>query len=170
MFDAKAARRLNDRMRNLEKSGLHPKALDDYKLLLQDLGISTSRIPQRADFDFPGMTNAQANRRIKAILSQKTSSVAGVKRAYRSAMKTWKEKYGVTFKNAQQYLDFISSNEVKLFTTAFGYDELTKGMSATELTPEEVKKSISGTAESERMSIWEAFGYQNMAEYLRATS
>ena len=105
----KLSRRLNDRMREMQKRGVTTDAVEKYQALVNDLTEGNARLPKNINQD-------DARRvldRVQNILETPGSSWRTTKEFSLRGMKTFREKYGIDFKSVKQYIDFWRSENVQ---------------------------------------------------------
>lgn len=110
----KLSRRLNDRMREMEKRGITTDAVEKYQALVNDMTDGRTRLPKS-----PGDPR-QALNRVQDILNMKGSSWKATKEFALKGMKTFDEDHGIKFKSVKQYIDFWRSENVQKLKKDYG--------------------------------------------------
>jgi hypothetical protein len=110
----KLSRRLNDRMREMEKRGITTEAVEKYEALVNDMTGGRARLPKNAG------DPRQALNRVQDILNMKGSSWKATKEFALKGMKTFEEKYGIKFKSPKQYIDFWRNENVQKLKQDYG--------------------------------------------------
>jgi len=110
----KLSRRLNDRMREMEKRGITTDAVEKYQALVNDMTGGRARLPKNAG------DPRQALNRVQDILNMKGSSWKATKEFALKGMRTFREDHGIEFKSVKQYIDFWRSENVQKLKQDFG--------------------------------------------------
>lgn len=110
----KLSRRLNDRMREMEKRGITTEAVEKYQALVNDMTGGRARLPKTAG------DPRQALNRVQDILNMRGSSWKGTKEFALRGMKTFEQKYGIKFKSPKQYIDFWRNENVQKLKQDYG--------------------------------------------------
>lgn len=110
----KLSRRLNDRMREMEKRGITTEAVEKYQALVNDMTGGRVRLPKNAG------DPRQALNRVQDILNMRGSSWKETKEMSLRGMKTFREKYGINFKSIKQYNDFWRNENVQRIKNLYG--------------------------------------------------
>lgn len=112
----KLSRRLNDRMREMEKRGVTTDAVEKYQALVNDMTEGNARLPKNINPD-------DARRvldRVQNIMETPGSSWRTTKEFALRGMKTFKDKHGIVFKSVKQYVDFWRSQNVQKLKSQYG--------------------------------------------------
>lgn len=163
------ARRLNERMINLEKHGVSVGAVEKYNLLLRDYYDGKKRIPLSTKIKDERKLAVEVDR-IQTILHMKTSTYTGIKSQYKKTAKTLKERYGIEFKNMEQMQSFFTSEVWKMLDKVYGSDTAQKLIGTYEQSPDEVIKSIENSIQRGSRDILEAMGFNSKADALKRVS
>lgn len=115
----KLAKRLNQRMRRLERAGIDYGAIKMYR---QDVA---RYYPGNKGFkESLGKTKGISVKHeislLQKLLNLPTSTLPGIKKIRKKTMATFEERYNVKFKNVQEYEDFIESETWKKMENLFG--------------------------------------------------
>ena len=110
----KLSRRLNDRMREMERRGITTEAVEKYQALVNDMTGGRARLPKSAG------DPRQALNRVQDILNMRGSSWKGTKQFALKGMKTFEEKYDIKFKSVKQYVDFWRNENVQKLKQDYG--------------------------------------------------
>lgn len=137
----KLAKRLNQRMRRLESSGIDYGAIKIYK---QDVA---RYYPGNKGFkESLGKTKGISVKHeislIQNILNLPTSTLQGIRIIRKKAMNTFEERYNVIFKNVQEYEDFIQSETWKKMEDLYGSGTALDLIATSGKTVEEIQKSV----------------------------
>lgn len=112
----KLSRRLNDRMREMERHGVTTDAVEKYQTLVNDLSEGNKRLSKNIDKE-----NARrALERVQNILETQGSSWRQTKEFSLRGMKTFRNKYGIKFKSVKQYNDFWRSENIQKLKAQYG--------------------------------------------------
>lgn len=163
------ARRLNERMINLEKHGVSVGAIEKYNLLLRDYYDGKTRIPLSTKIKDERKLAVEVDR-IQTILQMKTSTYTGIKSQYRKTAKTLKARYGIEFENMEQMQTFFTSEVWKILDKAYGSDNAQRLIGTYEQSPDEVIKSIEDSIQRGSRDILEAMGFNSKADALKRIS
>lgn len=112
----KMVRKLNDRMREMEKHGVKTEAVEKYQSLVEDMTEGRKRLPSKVSQD----DARQALNRVQDILEMRGSSWRTTKEFSMRGMKTFRNKYGINFKSVKQYNDFWISENVQRIKNLYG--------------------------------------------------
>ena len=104
----KLAKRLNQRMRRLERVGIDYGAIKMYREEVARYYAGNKGFKESLG-KTKGISVKHEISLIQNLLNRPTSTLQGITRIRKKAMNTFEEKYGVKFKNVQQYEDFIDS-------------------------------------------------------------
>lgn len=137
----KLAKRLNQRMRRLEVAGIDYGAIKIYK---QDVA---RYYPGNKGFkESLGKTKGISVKHeislLQNLLNLPTSTLPGIKKIRKKAMGTFEEKYGVKFKNVQQYEDFITSSTWKKLDELYGSGTALDIIASSQKTVSEIQKDV----------------------------
>lgn len=113
---AKLSRRLNDRMREMEKHGVTTDAVEKYQALVNDMTNGNARLPKNINAD----DARKVLDRVQNILEMPGSSWRTTKDFALRGMKTFKDKYGIKFKSVKQYMDFWQSENIQKLKSQYG--------------------------------------------------
>lgn len=135
------AKRLNQRMRRLERAGIEYGAIKMYKKDVARYytgrkGFTESRGKTK------GLTVKHEIALIQNLLNRPTSTLPGIKEIRKKAMNTFEEKYNVKFKNVKEYEDFIESDTWKKMDQLYGSGTALDLIAVSEKTVEQVRKSV----------------------------
>lgn len=163
---SKLARRLNDRMRKMENWGITTDALEKYQMLVDDLTNGNKRLPKK----IPEAHARAALERVQNILETPGSSWKQTKEFALRGMKTFKEKYGVNFRDVKQYNDFWRSENVQKLKSVYGS---LAAMKAAEMqnSDDDLMRGLANefieSDELETDDMLEALGFESEADLLR---
>lgn len=137
----KLAKRLNQRMRRLESYGIDYGSIKIYK---QDVA---RYYPGNKGFkESLGKTKGISVKHeislLQNLLNLPTSTLPGIKKIRKKAMGTFEEKYGVKFKNVQQYEDFIDSKTWEKMEDLYGSGTTLDLIAVSKKSVEQIRKSV----------------------------
>lgn len=112
----KLSRRLNDRMREMERHGVTTDAVEKYQTLVNDLSEGNKRLSKNIDKE----RARTALERVQNILETQGSSWRQTKEFSMRGMKTFRNKYGIKFKSVKQYNDFWRSENIQKLKSQYG--------------------------------------------------
>lgn len=166
----KLAKRLNQRMRRLESAGIDYGAIKIYK---QDVA---RYYPGNKGFkESLGKTKGISVKHeislLQNLLNLPTSTLPGIKKIRKKAMGTFEEKYGVKFKNVQQYEDFITSSTWKKLDELYGsgtaLDIIAKSQKTVSEIQKEVEDFIAKTDRYTSSDIAKQLGFKSLPDALK---
>lgn len=166
----KLAKRLNQRMRRLESAGIDYGAIKIYK---QDVA---RYYPGNKGFkESLGKTKGISVKHeislLQNLLNLPTSTLPGIKKIRKKAMGTFEEKYGVKFKNVQQYEDFITSSTWKKLEELYGSGTALDIIAKSQKTVSEIQKDIEDfIAKTDRYTssdIAKQLGFKSLPDALK---
>lgn len=163
---SKLSRRLNDRMRELESHGITTDALEKYQVLVQDLAEENKRLPK----NIPESHMRSALERVQNILETPGSSWKQTKEFALRGMKTFKEKYGINFRDVKQYNDFWRSENIQKFKSAYGSQAANAVAKMQASEDDELRKAVEDFIADDEMEaddMLEALGFESEADLLR---
>lgn len=166
----KLAKRLNQRMRRLESVGIDYGAIKIYK---QDVA---RYYPGNKGFkESLGKTKGISVKHeislLQNLLNLPTSTLPGIKKIRKKAMGTFEEKYGVKFKNVQQYEDFITSSTWKKLDELYGSGTALDIIAKSQKTVSEIQKDVEDfIAKTDRYTssdIAKQLGFKSLPDALK---
>jgi hypothetical protein len=166
----KLAKRLNQRMRRLESVGIDYGAIKIYK---QDVA---RYYPGNKGFkESLGKTKGISVKHeislLQNLLNLPTSTLPGIKKIRKKAMGTFEEKYGVKFKNVQQYEDFITSSTWKKLEELYGsgtaLDIIAKSQKTVSEIQKDVEDFIAKTDKYTSSDIAKQLGFKSLPDALK---
>ena len=137
----KLAKRLNQRMRRLESTGIEYGAIKMYK---QDVA---RYYPGNKGFKeslgkTKGITVKHEIALIQNLLNKPTSTLQGIRRIRKKVMNTFEEKYNVKFKNVQEYEDFIETKTWEKMEELFGSSTALDIIAVSKKTTAQIQKNV----------------------------
>lgn len=166
----KLAKRLNQRMRRLESAGIDYGAIKIYK---QDVA---RYYPGNKGFkESLGKTKGISVKHeislLQNLLNLPTSTLPGIKKIRKKAMGTFENRYGVKFKNVQQYEDFINSDTWKKLDDLFGsgtaLDIIAKSQKSVSEIKKDVEDFIAKTDKYTSSDIAKQLGFKSLPDALK---
>nr|DAU90361.1 MAG TPA: hypothetical protein [Caudoviricetes sp.] len=137
----KLAKRLNQRMRRLERAGIDYGAIKIYK---QDVAryYTGNKGFKESLGKTKGISVKHEISLIQNLLNLPTSTVPGIKKIRKKAMATFEERYNVKFKNVQEYEDFIQSSTWKKLEELYGSGTALDIIAASQKSVSEIQKDV----------------------------
>lgn len=166
----KLAKRLNQRMRRLESAGIDYGAIKIYK---QDVA---RYYPGNKGFkESLGKTKGISVKHeislLQNLLNLPTSTLPGIKKIRKKAMGAFETRYGVKFKNVQQYEDFISSETWKKLDDLYGSGTALDLIAVSQKSVSEIQKKVeSFIAKTDRYTssdIAKQLGFNSLPDALK---
>lgn len=164
----KLARRLNDRMREMDRRGITTEAVEKYQMLVEDMTDGNKRLPKKVS----GEDARSALNRVQDILEMRGSSWKQTKEFSLKGMQTFKEKHGIQFDSVAQYNRFWSSEQVQTLKKWVPSNEINKVAEMFTSDDDVMKKAAEDFLETDSedpMELLEALGFDTMADFLRFT-
>ena len=164
----KLSRRLNDRMREMNRRGITTEAVEKYQMLVEDMTDGNKRLPKKVDTE----DARSALNRVQDILEMRGSSWKQTKEFSMKGMQTFREKYGIQFDSVAQYNRFWSSEQVQTLKKWVPSNEITKVAEMYTSDDDVMKKAAEDFLETDSedpMELLEALGFDTMADFLRFT-
>lgn len=137
----KLAKRLNQRMRRLERAGIDYGAIKMYREELARYYAGNKGFKESLG-KTKGISVKHEISLIQNLLNRPTSTLQGIHRIRKKAMNTFEEKYNVKFKNVQEYEDFIESETWKKMENLFGSNTALDIIASSNKTISQVRKSV----------------------------
>ena len=114
----KLARKLNDRMRDMEKRGVTTDAVEDYQALMKDMAAGNKRLPSKVSLD----DARTALNRVQDILEDPGSKWRTTKEFAQRGMKTFNEDWEIKFPSVKEYIRFWRSDNIQKLKHDYGSD------------------------------------------------
>lgn len=137
----KLAKRLNQRMRRLESAGIDYGAIKMYREEVARYYAGNKGFKESLG-KTKGISVKHEISLIQNLLNRPTSTLQGITRIRKKAMGTFEEKYGVKFKNIQQYEDFIDSKTWEKMEDLFGSSTALDIIATSNKTISQVRKAV----------------------------
>lgn len=137
----KLAKRLNQRMRRLESAGIDYGAIKMYREEVARYYAGNKGFKESLG-KTKGISVKHEISLIQNLLNRPTSTLHGITRIRKKAMSTFEEKYGVKFKNVQQYEDFIDSKTWEKMEDLFGSSTALDIIAVSNKTISQVRKAV----------------------------
>lgn len=137
----KLAKRLNQRMRRLESAGIDYGAIKMYREEVARYYAGNKGFKESLG-KTKGISVKHEISLIQNLLNRPTSTLQGITRIRKKAMGTFEEKYGVKFKNVQQYEDFIDSKTWEKMEDLFGSSTALDIIAVSNKTIQQVRKAV----------------------------
>lgn len=162
----KVVRKLNDRMREMERHGVTTEAVEKYQNLVDDMTDGRKRLPSKVSAD----EARNALLRVQDILEMRGSSWKETKEFSLKGMKSFREKYGINFKSVKQYNDFWASENVQRLKQLYGSAAAMEAANMRTSDDAELQKAAEDFLEDDELGddeILEALGFENQTDLLR---
>lgn len=159
-------RKLNDRMREMERHGVTTEAVEKYQNLVDDMTDGRKRLPSKVSAD----DARNALLRVQDILEMRGSSWKETKEFSLKGMKSFREKYGINFKSVKQYNDFWASENVQRLKQLYGSAAAMEAANMRTSDDAELQKAAEDFLEDDELGddeILEALGFENQTDLLR---
>lgn len=114
----KLARKLNDRMRDMEERGVTTDAVEDYQALVKDMTAGNKRLPSKVSLD----DARTALLRVQDILEDKGSKWRTTKEFAQRGMKTFDKEWDIKFPSVKEYIRFWRSDNIQKLKHDYGSD------------------------------------------------
>lgn len=164
------ARRLNDRMKVLQKHGITFGAVEKYNLLIRDYYSGKSKIPEGVR-PTSGISPQAEVQKIQDILNMPTSSYYNVRKIAQKRMATMEERYGIKFENVDDYIGFWEYESWKNLSSVLGSKDAIRAIATRKRGMTEVLEDAEEYASKSDVSgILESFGFNSRVGVLRAIS
>lgn len=137
----KLAKRLNQRMRRLESAGIDYGAIKNYREEVARYYAGNKGFKESLG-KTKGISVKHEISLIQNLLNRPTSTLRGITRIRKKVMGTFEEKYGVKFKNVQQYEDFIDSKTWEKMEDIFGSSTALDIIAVSNKTILQVRKAV----------------------------
>lgn len=166
----KLAKRLNQRMRRLERAGIDYGAIKMYREEVARYYTGNKGFKESLG-KTKGISVKHEISLIQNLLNRPTSTRQGITRIRKKAMHTFEEKYGVKFKNVQEYEDFIESETWKKMENLFGSSTALDIIATSDKTISQVRKSVEDfikkTDKYKSEDITKQLGFKSLSEALK---
>lgn len=139
----KLAKRLNQRMRRLERAGIDYGAIKMYR---QEVAryYAGNRGFKESLGKTKGISLKHEISLIQNLLNRPTSTMQGIRNIHRKAQHKFEELYHVKFKNVSQYEDFIDSKTWEKMEDLFGSGTTLDLIAVSKKSVEQIRKSVEG--------------------------
>lgn len=137
----KLAKRLNQRMRRLERAGIDYGAIKMYR---QEVAryYAGNRGFKESLGKTKGISVKHEISLIQSLLNRPTSTMQGIRNIHRKAQHKFEELYHVKFKNVSQYEDFIDSKTWEKMEDLFGSSTALDIIATSNKTISQVRKAV----------------------------
>lgn len=138
----KLAKRINQRMVRLEKKGLTKgAAYADYQDLLNKFFGGAKRIPENTKiYRYLPRTELKS---MQTLLREKTSTVQGWNDIMDARVRTFKERYGIEFRDNYELYDFINSLEFEYLSKLYDSKQALRLIAHSQEDIDDVRKMLS---------------------------
>nr|DAM32756.1 MAG TPA: hypothetical protein [Caudoviricetes sp.] len=137
----KLAKRLNQRMRRIERAGIDYGAIKVYREEVARYYSGNKGIKESLG-KTKGISVKHEISLIQNLLNLPTSTLPGIKKIRKKAMATFEERYNVKFKNVQEYENFIKSNTWKKLEELYGSGTALDIIASSQKSVSEIKKEV----------------------------
>ena len=166
----KLAKRLNQRMRRLEGAGIDYGAIKFYKHDVARYYPGNKGFKESLG-KTKGISVKHEISLLQKLLNLPTSTLPGIKKIRKKAMRKFEEKYHVKFKNVAQYKDFIDSKTWEKMEDLFGSGTALDLIAVSEKSVEQVRKSVESfiekTAKYKSEDIAKQLGFKSLKDALK---
>lgn len=137
----KLAKRLNQRMRRLERAGIDYGAIKMYREELARYYAGNKGFKESLG-KTKGISVKHEISLIQNLLNRPTSTLQGIRNIHRKAQHKFEEIYHVKFKNVSQYEDFIESKTWEKMEDLFGSGTTLDLIAVSQKSVEQIRKSV----------------------------
>lgn len=137
----KLAKRLNQRMRRLERAGIDYGAIKMYREELARYYAGNKGFKESLG-KTKGISVKHEISLIQNLLNRPTSTLQGIRNIHRKAQHKIEEIYHVKFKNVSQYEDFIESKTWEKMEDLFGSGTTFDLIAVSQKSVEQIRKSV----------------------------
>lgn len=166
----KLAKRLNQRMRRLERAGIDYGAIKMYR---QEVAryYAGNRGFKESLGKTKGISVKHEISLIQNLLNRPTSTMQGIRNIHRKAQHKFEELYHVKFKNVSQYEDFIDSKTWEKMEDLFGSGTTLDLIAVSKKSVEQIRKSVEGfIAKNDKYTssdIAKQLGFKSLSDALK---
>lgn len=166
----KLAKRLNQRMRRLERAGIDYGAIKMYR---QEVAryYAGNRGFKESLGKTKGISVKHEISLIQNLLNRPTSTMQGIRNIHRKAQHKFEELYHVKFKNVSQYEDFIESKTWEKMEDLFGSGTTLDLIAVSKKSVEQIRKSVEGfIAKNDKYTssdIAKQLGFKSLSDALK---
>lgn len=166
----KLAKRLNQRMRRLERAGIDYGAIKMYRKEVARYYTGNKGFKESLG-KTKGISVKHEISLIQNLLNLPTSTLPGIKKIRKKAMATFEERYNVKFKNVQQYEDFIESSTWRKLDELYGSATVLDIIAKSQKTVSEIQKDVEDfIAKTDRYTssdIAKQLGFKSLPDALK---
>ena len=166
----KLAKRLNQRMRRLEVAGIEYGAIKIYKKDVARYYPGNKGFKESLG-KTKGISVKHEISLLQNLLNLPTSTLPGIKKIRKKAMRTFEDRYNVKFKNVQEYEDFIASSTWKKLEELYGsgtaLDIIAKSQKTVSEIQKDVEDFIAKTARYTSSDIAKQLGFKSLPDALK---
>ena len=137
----KLAKRLNQRMRRLERAGIEYGAIKMYKKEVARYYAGNKGFKESLG-KTKGISVRHEISLIQNLLNRPTSTMQGIRNVHRKAQHKFEELYHVKFKNVSQYEDFILSKTWEKMEDLYGSGTAFDLIAVSKKSVEQIRKSV----------------------------
>lgn len=137
----KLAKRLNQRMRRLERAGIEYGAIKMYKKEVARYYAGNKGFKESLG-KTKGISVRHEISLIQNLLNRPTSTMQGIRNVHRKAQHKFEELYHVKFKNVSQYEDFIESKTWEKMEDLYGSGTTLDLIAVSKKSVEQIRKSV----------------------------
>lgn len=166
----KLAKRLNQRMRRLERAGIDYGAIKMYR---QEVAryYAGNRGFKESLGKTKGISVKHEISLIQNLLNRPTSTMQGIRNIHRKAQHKFEELYHVKFRNVSQYEDFIESKTWEKMEDLFGSGTTLDLIAVSKKSVEQIRKSVEGfIAKNDKYTssdIAKQLGFKSLSDALK---
>lgn len=168
----KLAKRLNQRMRRLERAGIEYGAIKMYKKEVARYYAGNKGFKESLG-KTKGISVRHEISLIQNLLNRPTSTMQGIRNVHRKAQHTFEKLYHVKFKNVSQYEDFIVSKTWEKMENLYGSGTALDLIAVSKKSVEQIRKSvedyIAKTDKYTSSDIAKQLGFKSLPDALKQT-
>lgn len=166
----KLAKRLNQRMRRVESAGIDYGAIKFYKQNVVRYYPGNKGFKESLG-KTKGISVQHEIVLLQNLLNLPTSTLQGIRKMRKKAMGTFETRYGVKFKNPQQYEEFISSEAWKKLDELYGsgtaLDIIAKSQKSVSEIQKDVELFMAKTDRYTSSDIAKQLGFKSLPDTLK---
>lgn len=166
----KLAKRLNQRMRRLEVTGIDYGAIKMYREEVARYYTGNKGFKESLG-KTKGISVKHEISLIQNLLNRPTSTLQGIRNIHRKAQHKFEEIYHVKFKNVSQYEDFIESKTWEKMEDLFGSGTTLDLIAVSQKSVEQIRKSveeyIAKTDKYTSSDIAKQLGFKSLSDALK---
>ena len=170
----KLAKRLNQRMRTLEKAGIDYGAIREYKDYLEKYYPGRKRLPEKGKQRPSNVSYRSQIYKFQSIMDMPTGSLSGINAINRKRMRTFKERYGIEFKDTEELKAFVESEYFADLTKIYKSKQAVRIIAESKYDLEEIQgryqtfRAKTGRDIISSSNLLRVLGFRNKSSVLKA--